>query len=359
MKQIKKLKYLFAAMAVVLGLGACTTPFNEIVSLNLNRCLEPMNLGAKVDPYAGDIVTFSWDVSKDAESYLLTVYTDAAMTQKYLTESVSPSNVPYQKKLDADQTYYFTVQATASGKNDSKVAVYDKAIKTYAVKDNLFMKVSARDAGSVTLAWSREVEDFMDVTHIEYGYPGSDEPLGTLNLSDTEKSSASAVIDGLLASTEYVITLYYLSAERGRVDVWTMADTEGFTTVSTLDALKNAIQTPGAKISLTMDGSPYDIEALDITNGFTLVGVEAADGTKPVLQGELHFSDAWASGNDLYFESVEFNGNPTALSPSGFGFAIQNKNGGTVKGKQIGNVTYKNCVILYPSSPVTASHSAW
>ena len=48
-----------------------------------------------------------------------------------------------------------------------------------------------------------------------------------------------------------MITLYYLSAERGRVDVWTMADTEGFTTISSLDALKNAILTPGAKISLT------------------------------------------------------------------------------------------------------------
>ena len=345
MKQIKKLKYLFAAMAVVLGLGACTTPFNEIVSLNLNRCLEPMNLGAKVDPSAGDIVTFSWDVSKDAESYILTVYTDAAMTQKYLTESVSPSNVPYKKKLDADQTYYFTVQATASGKNDSKIAVYDKAVKTYAVKDNLYMKVQDRTASSITVAWSKEVEDYLEVTHIDYALPGADDPLGTITLTDDQKAAASATVPGLSASTEYVITLYYLSASRGQVDAWTAADTEGFTVVSSLDALKNAVQTPGAKISLTMDGSPYDIEALDVNNGFTLIGQETADGTKPVLQGELHISDAWTSGNDLYFESVAFDGAPTALAPSGFGFAIQNKNGGTVKGKNVGNITYKNCLI--------------
>ena len=345
MKLIKKLTYAFASVALLLGLGSCDTPFNEITALDLNRCLEPMNLGAKVDPYAGDIVTFSWDVSKDAESYILTVYTDEAMTQRYLTESVSPSNVPYKKKLEADQTYYFTVQATASGKSDSKIAAYDKSVKTYAVKDNLFMKVSARGSDSIGLTWSKEVEDFLDVTHIEYGYPGADEPLGAYRLSDADKTAATAVITGLDASTEYVLTLYYLSAERGRVDVWTAADTEGFMTVGSLDALKNAILTPGAKIALTLDGSPYDIEALDINNGFTLIGQESADGTKPVLQGELHISDAWASGNDLYFEGVEFNGNPTALSPSGFGFAIQNKNGGTVKGKNIGNLTYKNCVI--------------
>ena len=345
MKHLKSLKYALAAVVVALGLGACDTPFDEITALDLNRCLEPMNLDAKVNSSLGDVVTFSWDVSKDADSYLLTVYTDAAMTQTYLTESVSPTNVPYQKKLDADKTYYFTVQATAAHKNDSKVAVYDKAIKTYAVKDNLFMKVFARNEDSVLLMWSRDVADYRDVTHVEYGYPGADDPIGTHQLSEGEIAVGSAIISDLEPSKEYVFTLYYLSAVRGQLTVWTMADTEGFTTVSSLDALKNAMQTPGAKIALTMEGSPYEIEALDINNGFTLIGQGSADGSKPVLVGEFHFSDAWVPGHDLYFEDVELNGNPTAAAPSGFGFTLQNKNGGTVKGKNIGNVTFKNCVI--------------
>jgi len=345
MKHIKTLKYALAAVLVALGLSACTTPFEEITSLDLNRCLEPMNLNAKVNSSLGDVVTFSWDVSKDADSYIFTVYTDESMSQQYLTESVSPSSVPYVKKLDADQTYYFTVQATAERKQPSKVAAYDKSVKTFAVKDNLFMKVAARTDNSISVTWSKEVADYMDVTHIEYALPGSEEALGTLTLTDDDKNAASATVSGLEASREYVVSLYYLSANRGQVDVWTAADTEGYTAVNSLDALKNAVLTPGAKISLSMEGSPYDIEALEITSGFTLVGEESADGSKPVLQGEIQFSDTWTAGNDLYFEGVEFNGGPTATSPSGFGFAIQNKNGGTVKGKEIGNVTYKNCVI--------------
>ena len=59
---------------------------------------------------------------------------------------------------------------------------------------------------------------------------------------------------------------------------------------------------------------------------------------------DQHLPDNW-NGNGLYFENVTFDGGPTALAPSGFGFAIQNKNGGTVKGKDIGNLTYINCVI--------------
>ena len=342
MKKIKSIQYLLATVVVALGLSACDTPFNEISSLDLNRCLEPMNLNAKVNASLGDVVTFNWDVSKDADSYILTVFTDAQMTQKYLTETVSPSSVPYVKKLDADQTYYFTVQATADRKQPSKIAAYDKAIKTFAVKDNLYLKVAARTADAITVKWSNEVEDYLEVTHIDYGLPGAEEPAGTVTLTDGQKAAAEAVIPGLAASTEYVITLYYLSASRGQVDAWTAADTEGFTTVETVEALKNALTTPGAKILLTMAGSPYAIESLDIANGFTLVGQASSDGTMPVIQGEFHFADTWTPGAGLYFENVELNGAPTAASPSGFGFAIQNKNGGTVKGKEIGDITYKN-----------------
>ena len=342
---MNKIKYAILALATLVAAASCSTKeFDEITELNLSRCLAPMGLNARVSAALGDVVTFSWDVSKDAEKYNFVVYTDAAGTQVYLSETVLPSQVPYQKKLEADQTYWFSVQATASGKGDSKIAFLDKSFKTFAVKDNLFLKVSGRTVNSVSLAWSTEVADFEEVDRIEYGLPGAD-ATETHTLSDSEISGGTATIDGLDASTQYVFTLYYLSASRGQVNAWTTPDISGTTEVNSTEALLNAVKTAGAKILLKMEGSPYDIEALDISNGFTLLGEEAADGTKPVVQGEFHFADTWAPGADLYFEGVEFNGGPTATSPSGFGFAIQNKNGGTVKDKNIGNITYKNCVI--------------
>ena len=342
---MNKIKYAILALATLVAAASCSTKeFDEITELNLSRCLAPMGLNARVSAAQGDVVTFSWDVAKDAEAYNFVVYTDAAGTQVYLSETVLPSQVPYQKKLEADQTYWFSVQATATGKGDSKIAFLDKSFKTFAVKDNLFLKVSGRTVNSVSLAWSTEVADFEEVDRIEYGLPGAD-AAGTHTLSASEISAGTATIDGLDASTQYVFTLYYLSASRGQVNAWTTPDINGTTEVNSTEALLNAVKTAGAKILLKMEGSPYDIEALDITNGFTLLGEEAADGTKPVVQGEFHIADTWAPGADLYFEGVEFNGGPTATSPSGFGFAIQNKNGGTVKDKNIGNITYKNCVI--------------
>ena len=346
MKAMNKIKYAIFALAALV-LGACAREeFNPNEDLNLARCLQPMNLNARVSAALGDVVTFSWDVTKDAEVYILTVQNSDGST--FLSEEVAPGSVPYQKKLEADKTFTFNVQAKAAGKGDSKVADFGKTFKTFAVKDNLFMKVTAREATSVSFAWSKEVADFQEVTKIEY-YPSkygetAGSGAGSHTLSAEEIAAASATVDGLTPATEYTFTLYYLSASRGQVDAWTTPDVTGFTEVNSLAALQNAVKTEDAKVLLKMEGSPYDMEMLDIAAGFTLVGEESVDGTKPVLQGELHIADAWA-GSDLYFESVQFDGAPTALSPSGFGFPLQNKNGGAVDGKNIGNITFKNCVI--------------
>ena len=344
---MKTINRIFAALAILgtLGFAGCVdNEFDEITELNLSRCLEPVGLNARVNSSLGDVVTFSWDVAKDAQSYLLTVYTDKAMSQQYLQETVSPSAVPYQKKLEADKTFYFTVQALADGKQGSNIAAFGKGISTYAVKDNLYMKVSARTDKTVSLAWSTEIADSDEVDRIEYGFPGSDDR-GSHTLSASEISEGAATIDGLAASTNYEFILFYKSAVRGQVNAWTTPDVNGYTKVTSLDALLNAVKTPGAKILLGLEGSPYDIEALDISNGFSILGEGAADGSMPVLTGEFHVADNWTSGSDLYFEGVEFSGRPTTLAPSGFGFAFQNKNGGTVGGKEIGNLTYKNCII--------------
>lgn len=339
---MKKIKYAILALAAIV-MGACAREeFQPNETLNLSRCLQPMNLNARVSAAFGDLVTFSWDVTKDAQMYVLTVLDSEG--NPYMVEEISPSSVPCARTLEADKTYTFTVQAKAENKGDSKVAEYGKNFKTFAVKANLYMKVSERTTSSVSFTWSKDVADFRQVDRIDVYLPGSDEIIASHALTEGEIAAAAATVDGLDAAKEYVFALMYLSASRGKVDAWTTPSTEGFTEIASSDALINALKTSGAKILLKMEGSPYVIDAQDVTGGFSIIGEESADGTKPVVQGEFHIADAWAGG-DFYFEGVELSGAPTATAPSGFGFAIQNKNGGTVKGKQIGNITYKNCVI--------------
>ncbi len=340
---MKLFKNSFAILAaLVLGLFAgCSNTLEEITDLDLDRCLEPMNLTARVNQ--GNLVTFNWDATKDAEQYIIIVYTDEGMTlQEYWSGTISPDQLPLTKSFEADQTYYFKVQAVSNSKEASKWAVYSKPIKTFAVKDNLFLEASDRGADNISLAWSTELEDYLEVDRIEYGLPG-EEDVQTYTLSDEEKRDGKATIAGLTPGTEYVFTLYYKSASRGEVDVWTTPDPTGLTTVNSLAGLQNALKTPGSKILLTMDGSPYTFAedaVADIDGAVEIYGQGAADGSMPVINGEFHITSAF-SGGSIRFESVELNGQKGTR-----GFTIQLKNGGGIKDAvKIDDITFRNCVI--------------
>ena len=62
------------------------------------------------------------------------------------------------------------------------MALYGKSVKTFAVKDNLFLKLSDRTASSVSLTWSKEVADYTDVDRIVYRLPGNEETEQTYKL---------------------------------------------------------------------------------------------------------------------------------------------------------------------------------
>jgi len=336
-----------AAAAVAAG---CSNTFEEIDSLVLNRCLEPTGLSAKVVASKGNDIVFSWNVGKDAESYTLKVYTDKAMTDLYVEKVLSPDQVPFTMSVLADATYYYMVQATSESKEASNWATYQddsknpKSIKTFAVKDNLYLAVAERGSESISLTWSKEVSDYADVTNIYFGAPGcSEEDLESYTLTAEDIQNASATVSGLTPSQEYVMSLYYLSASRGEVNVWTMPDPNGLTSVTTSAQLEQAIK-DGAKALVKIDGSPYSIGAdlakgLDVTKGFELYGEGAADGTMPVIYGSINITDSF-DGKGVYCEGIEFNGQSNKC-----GFLFQHKEGSTANDVVVGNVIFRNCVI--------------
>ena len=309
-----KFKNIFKVVAIGLASLALATScaekeFDEITELNLDRCLEPQNLSAKVDAATGDNVTFAWDVNKDAENYNLVVYNDEAMTSEALNVTVPASEVPYTVRLTADQKYYFKVQALSEARSASNWAIYDSSCKTYAVKDNLFLEVSDRTPSSLSLSWSKDADDYTEVTHIA-AVPVKGGKTVEVELSSAQASAAAAVVEGLASSTEYQVTLYYLSAARGSVDAWTKADQGSATKVSTSEELV-ALMTAGDNIYLSLEGSPYTISNVKPAGSVKLVGEIGADGTKPVVTGKIELTDALASGSEIYLEGITFDGGGT------------------------------------------------
>ncbi len=334
---MKSYRKFLALAAAVLSLGlvtGCGDTFEEVTDLVLGRCLQPMNLSAKVSQ--GQNVTFSWDVTKDAEQYLLEVYNDEEMTKQVFSETIEPNEVPVTKYLDVDQTFWFRVQAHNSTKDDSKWAVCAKSVKTFAVKPNLYMELAGRTATSITLTWTADPE----VDRIEYGAPGAETP-AVYTLTKEDIAAGQATVPSLTPSTEYDLVLYFSSANRGEVVAWTMPDPNGLTAVSTSAALEQAIK-DGANILVKMDGSPYTVgtdKGVDISKGVKIYGEGAADGTMPVIYGSLSVVDGF-DGTDIYAEGIEFNGKDAT-----YGFLIQHKEGSATDGVAINSIIFRNCVV--------------
>lgn len=323
---------------------SCTSVTDELTELSLTRCLEPLNLDYTISN--GDSVIFSWDLVTGSDQFALQIakdtcaYTNSdgsirANAKEYV---VKADEVPYGVKLEPDQKYFFRVQAQVSdnSKDFSKWSEYVDTIATYAVRSNLNPKVTERTATSITISWDKDAE----VTHILY--TPRDGSQSRYDLTPEDITAAKATVSGLTASTNYTVGLYFQSANRGELSLYTQPSFEGTNLVSDAEGLKNAFAaatpTETMKIRLSMDGSPYEVGQIDLPGNIEIYGEEAADGTRPVILGEVHINTA--ALDHFYSEGIEWNGNE-----SEFGFAIQLKNGGGLSDVQIGSITFKNSTL--------------
>ncbi len=335
----KTLIYMALALSCCLGatFSSCSNDIDIIENVNLTRCLTPLNLSVKV--VDGDNVTFRWDGVKGADKYILMIYSDEKMTELVRKETVAAADTPVTVKLTADSEYWFKVMALDSSNKleASKWAVYGKSVKTYAVKPTVYPEITGRTSSSVTLSWDIEAAEG-EVDLVKWGPAGSDE-LQERALTEAEIKAGEATVEGLETFANYVVAIYYKSANRGELSFWTLANTEGYTPVNTEAALIQAAK-DGGKYLLKSEGSPYLIEAADLGAGIELVGEESVDGTKPVILGEFHVLNSAADNSSFIFKSLELNGNKDS-----YGFPFQLKNGASGKGQSFGEISFTNCTI--------------
>ena len=302
-----KLRYLFIFAILAVLSVSCQEEFDEITEMNLTRCLTPTDLAARVDVATGVDVTFSWKVGKDADSYELLVYSDEEMTDEIFGLGIPAAEIPYSTNFLPDQTLYFKVRALSEKKQASGWAVFDGSFKTFAVASNLFPEITGRTATSVTMSWSKDFSDSQKVTHITCT-PVRGGDAVTYELADADIAAGEATVEGLVPSTEYQVVLFLSSASCGGVDAWTMSDPTGLTSVSTSEALIAAM-TAGNEIYLTLAGSPYAVGAFKAAKGFKIYGELGADGSKPVVSGNIDLNGGVMTGGEdvnIYVENVTF-----------------------------------------------------
>lgn len=334
---MKKIKNILTAAILTAGgfLAGCTSVADELTELSLTRCLEPLNLEYTISN--GDSVIFNWDLVSGSDQFALQIAEndgtfeteDGKLTSAVIKDLiVTADKVPYGIKLTADQKYFFRVQAqtSANDKEPSKWAVSADTISTYAVRSSLFPEVTGRTSSSITISWNEDPE----VTHI-LCTPREGTPV-RYELTDEDIKAHTATVDGLTASTNYTVILYYMSASRGELSLYTMPDLSGIAPVTTVEDLKQAFTDGAATVVVSMAGSPYELGSVDLTKEMELYGLEDADGTRPVIMGTVS-----VNGTIDHFrcEGIEWNGNGYEI-----GRHIQIE-----KGASITEVTFRNCTI--------------
>ena len=353
---MKKIKNILTAAILTAGgfLAGCTSVADELTELSLTRCLEPLNLEYTISN--GDSVIFNWDLVSGSDQFALQIAEndgtfeteDGKLTSAVIKDLiVTADKVPYGIKLTADQKYFFRVQAqtSANDKEPSKWAVSADTISTYAVRSSLFPEVTGRTSSSITISWNEDPE----VTHI-LCTPREGTPV-RYELTDEDIKAHTATVDGLTASTNYTVILYYMSASRGELSLYTMPDLSGIAPVTTVEDLKQAFTDGAATVVVSMAGSPYELGSVDLTKEMELYGLEDADGTRPVIMGTVS-----VNGTIDHFrcEGIEWNGNGYEI-----GRPVQIKDATTTS---INEVIFKNCTItgfengiFYSSDKVTNS----
>ncbi len=337
MKRILKYIAVLATLCAGVAATSCINDKELVESIELTRCLTPLDLSVKI--IDGDQVMFRWEAVKGADMYVLEVYSDKTMTEVVVSEEISSKDLPVTIKLEADSEYWFRVKAfdSTSKLEPSKWAVYQKSVKTYAVKPTVYLAVADRSATSITVSWDAEAAA-SEVDSVKWCVLGSEEQLSRA-LTSEEVEAATATVTGLEPFTNYVVSVYFKSANRGDLSIWTRPNTDGYTEITTVAALQQAAK-DGGKFLLKMDGSPYVIGITDLASGIEIIGEESVDAKQPVIVGEFQVLNTVADGASFIFKSVELNGNKEE-----FGFPWQLKNGAAGQGQSFDKIQFISCKI--------------
>ncbi|MBR6347255.1 MAG: DUF4957 domain-containing protein [Bacteroidales bacterium] len=308
---MNKFKYILTALAAIAA-ASCAKEFNEITEVPLKRCLEPMDLKVTVDRKTGYKTTFEWKVTKDAEAYILDVERvfedengEAAGRSRALYDTIPARMVPFvTEDIEPGGTYTFMVRGISSTKDDSAWAKYEKTFKTFAVKDPLGLVVLERTANSITVSWSKELADYMDVSDI-VATPAHGEGEIAIVPDAAALKAATATVSNLEASTQYEITLFFKGAIRGNVSAWTLPDYSQAVELKDTAHFRALVEGGADKLVLPYGDTAFVIKNVVLNHPLTLLGKPSADGEAPVVTGHFRLKEG---ANLIRLESLNFDG---------------------------------------------------
>lgn len=245
-----------------------------VEELEVGRAFSPTELTARIRSLT--TIELDWRTRADASHYIVEYSEDSlAFTNIVRTITVAPDQLPVQQAFDGQTRYSARVKAvSAAGVEDSKWT----AVTIMTELENIFLPIQDGDVGAVavTLRWPAN----SDVTHVKIA-PGNTERQITVE----EKTAGVATVTGLTGETDYTVTLYKGTKQRGQIKFKTLIDIGDATAVHPGDDLSAVIAAATAGDVLVLFPGDYTVNT-----GATIVLNKSISikGLYPFNKPQLH-----------------------------------------------------------------------
>lgn len=338
----------------MLSVASCSDPMDEITEIIYDREFSP--IGLEVNNVKETSALLKWKSSASVSDYSVEVYADDS-----LTFASSPS-----LKKDITDSELQLVGLTYDTRYSVKVIANDKSNSSRNSKaSTLFFRTSAQQIfnvieedniadRSVVVSWA---EGETDVTELR-AFDQSGALVTTHVITDAEKKSSTAKVEGLNPETRYTLKLYYIVKgvlkERGSKAFTTIADLDGATLVRPSDDLADFISNAKDGDVFALTGGTFVVKAesssatagvLSVSKDITIKGIYPT--RIPTINGRFEIND----GASLTINQINMDGTGTTGDQC-FNFKGTKVGGVSVDNSEIKNyrkgVYYVNVVAKVP-----------
>ena len=323
----------------IFSMASCGDPMEEITDIVFDREFSPTKLEVKNVKETEALLT--WNASTRISNYSVEVYADDSLSftsSPFVTKDVTKNELQLEG-LTYDTRYSVKVVAkdTKNSSRNSKAATLFFRTAAQQIL-NAIEKGNITDR-SVVVSWAEGEKDVSELR----AFDETGALISTHVISDAEKNSSTAKVEGLSPLTQYTIKLYFNSngvlKERGSKTFMTKVDLEGATPVTSKDDLADLVaNAKDGEVFALMEGTfVVKSESESVTAGVIVVNknitIKGADPTSvPVINGRFQLED----GASLTINMVNIDGEGTT------GDQCFNYKGTNVGGVSVNNAEIKN-----------------
>jgi len=293
-------KYIIVLLGGLLTfvVNGCEDDIDEVITeINTVRPFAPVGLEARVRNQID--LELSWNTNADIDEYIIEIFQDSLLfagdpiISDVVDDIPTQGTITYTQSLAGDTRYSARVKAITAGEPESKWATVTERTNP----EQIFLVGSeiAEDTYA-TVYWmaDKEVSSFLIV-------PGNI----IRPISPAEKAAGEAIIEGLTGATDYTVTIFNGTNNRGTTTFSTIKQAD----LTPLDDLVAVIDAAAEGDTLVLAPGTYNMGDYTLTKSIALEGQKLTDISMVIGRFQCDMAIASFSAKNIHF-----NGDNNAFS---------------------------------------------